>query len=779
MKALQFERNLPRFAAARVAAGIAGSGHGVRVGPLELVEIDQLVLPGPGWVRLRPRLAGICGSDLATLDGQSSRYFEHIVSFPFVPGHEVVADVEGGRLDGRRVVLEPVLGCEARGIEPLCPGCASGHKNACERIAFGHLRPGLQTGYCRDTGGGWSSGLVAHESQLHEVPDDFSDEAAVMVEPAACAVHAACAAEISGGERVVVLGAGTLGLCVVAALRRLCLPGTLVAVAKHPGQRELARDLGADQVVKPGEDKRAARRLSGSLALESDNGSIERLTGGVEVVVDCVGSASSLTESLDIVRPGGRIILVGMPGTVRVDLAPLWQREVELRGAYAYGTEARPEGPVSSFQLAFELVREARLERLVSARYATRELRGRRRPCGCRRQARGGKDRLRPAKAGWQATCRRRGRKSAPGRGQKDHCEKGGKVSPRPGFVLEVDRSTPATLLWHGRASAWRSFPSGAGSSTGPSRCPALRDPDSAIRHALDHPSGTRSPCRSCCFPACGSRSRSTTSRSRSRRCARLTCASASSRPCSTSPPQAGVDDVVLIAALALHRRMTDDELRHALGDASSTRSPPTGCSSSTTPRTPTSIVHLGAHRGGRGRRDQHARAPRATCSSTSTSTSSRWTAGTSPSPPGSPATGASAPPQRRARCKHSRSLHGQAPLRAAHLELADGPADRRVGSEGLPDRDDAQHRHLPGPVRLPAKARVGVEPSRPGELLRASKPPSNARRPGWPEDLPLRQAPARPHLGAGRRGRGGARANARQTSTASSSSPSRARPTS
>jgi threonine dehydrogenase-like Zn-dependent dehydrogenase len=369
MKALQFERNLPRFAAARVASTLVGSGKAVSLGPLQLVEIEPFAIPGPGWVRVRPRLAGICGSDLATLDGRSSRYFEQIVSFPFIPGHEVVCDVESGALEGKRAVIEPVLGCAARAIEPPCPGCATGRKGSCERIAFGHLRPGLQTGYCRDTGGGWSTGLVAHESQLHEVPEDLSDEDAVMVEPAACAVHAACAADIAGGERVMVLGAGTLGLCVIAAMRSLCLPGTLVAVAKHPDQRGLARELGADQVVRPSEHKRAARRLSGSLALETGDGNIERLTGGVDLVVDCVGSAESLQQCLEVVRPGGRVLLVGMPGVVRVDLAPLWQREIELRGAYAYGSEERPEGPRSTFELALELVREARLGRLVSARY--------------------------------------------------------------------------------------------------------------------------------------------------------------------------------------------------------------------------------------------------------------------------------------------------------------------------------------------------------------------------------------------------------------------------
>ena len=112
MKALRFERNIPRYAAA-VAAGRVMPGAGARVGPLRLKDVDPPELPGPDWVRIRPRLAGICGSDLSTIDGTSSRYFEPIVSFPFVPGHEVVADLEGS--DGTdRVVLEPVLGCVAR-----------------------------------------------------------------------------------------------------------------------------------------------------------------------------------------------------------------------------------------------------------------------------------------------------------------------------------------------------------------------------------------------------------------------------------------------------------------------------------------------------------------------------------------------------------------------------------------------------------------------------------------------------------------------------------------
>ncbi len=374
MKSLVVERALHRFAAARVGAALGGTGAALGLGPLRLIEGEPPRPPGEGWRRIRPRLAGICGSDLHTVDGVSSRYFEPIVSFPFVLGHEIVADVLDGPLAGQRAVVEPVLGCRARGIDPPCNACAEGRKGACERIAFGHLAPGLQTGFCRDTGGGWSEQLVAHDSQLHAVPEQMSDEDAVIVEPTACALHAALQAGVVPGETVVVLGAGTIGLLTVAALRAHSLPGTLIAVAKHPVQRAHARELGADVVAKPEELARAVRRATGSLALESPSGAIGRLAGGADVVLDCVGSSSSLAEALSVVRPGGRIVLAGMPATLKVDLAPLWQREITLLGAYAYGREALGSdaaGPGrSTFSLAIELVGRVRLGRLVSARYA-------------------------------------------------------------------------------------------------------------------------------------------------------------------------------------------------------------------------------------------------------------------------------------------------------------------------------------------------------------------------------------------------------------------------
>jgi threonine dehydrogenase-like Zn-dependent dehydrogenase len=372
MKALTVQRSVARFAAARMGSGLrsgggGGGGWAGRFGPLRYGEVDAPQLPGPDWTRVRPLLAGICGSDLATVEGRSSRWFEPIVSFPFVPGHEIV----GLDDDDRRVVVQPVLGCEARGIVPPCPACASGASNRCLNLTGGHLQPGLQTGFCAETGGGWSHGLVAHVSQLHVVPAGWSDEAAVLVEPMACAVHGALSAPGGPladpgepGTEAVVIGAGTLGLGVIAALTlfRPDITAT-IAVAKHPDQRRLAAALGATVVAEPSELRRAVRRRTGSWML--DNG---QLTGGVPVVFDCVGSAGSIADALAVVAPGGTIVLLGMPGHVGVDLTGLWQREVHLVGAYAYGPEPARAGR-HSFDLAMDLIEAADLGRLVSASY--------------------------------------------------------------------------------------------------------------------------------------------------------------------------------------------------------------------------------------------------------------------------------------------------------------------------------------------------------------------------------------------------------------------------
>jgi len=363
-------RSVTRYVAARALGERVPGLLAGPLAPLRLVSREEPARPAEGWARVQPRLSGICGSDLATISGQVSFYFSPLVSMPFVPGHEVVGDLYDDCRDlpaGTRVVLDPVLSCEARGLEP-CPSCAGGSTGRCDRVTVGHLAPGLQTGYCADTGGGWGGTLVAHRSQLHPVPDSLTDCQAVLVEPLACAIHAVLRARPEAGASVLVVGAGTVGALALLALRAFTAAGRVVVVAKHQRQRELARALGATEVVDPAEAVTAVRRATRAYRLNPERGGAY-LLGGVDVALDCVGSKSSLDLALRTTHAGGRVVLAGMPAA-GADLAPVWFRELELTGAYTGGVELTDEGPRSTFDLAIELAADAPLEQMVGGEYA-------------------------------------------------------------------------------------------------------------------------------------------------------------------------------------------------------------------------------------------------------------------------------------------------------------------------------------------------------------------------------------------------------------------------
>jgi threonine dehydrogenase-like Zn-dependent dehydrogenase len=321
----------------------------------------------PGWARVRPRLSGICGSDLATVTGRSSFYFSSLVSMPFVPGHEIVGDLlddvdtPRGRLTaGTRVVLAPVLTCAARGVPP-CAGCSADRPTRCDNVTSGHLAPGLQTGYCADTGGGWSGELRAHGSQLFAVPESMPDEVAVLLEPLACAVHAARRAEVLPGERVLVIGAGAIGLLTLLALRALTPAAEILVAAKHPKQKTMAARFGAGQVLGSGDLVGAVRRTTRAMQLKPERGQ-PYLLGGVDVTLECAGSA--LDTALRVTRAGGRVVLSGLP-TASPDLTPLWFRELSLVGAYAAG----PDDFTAAIDMASGATEGALLREVLGATY--------------------------------------------------------------------------------------------------------------------------------------------------------------------------------------------------------------------------------------------------------------------------------------------------------------------------------------------------------------------------------------------------------------------------
>ncbi|MFQ5494072.1 MAG: zinc-binding dehydrogenase [Phycisphaerae bacterium] len=351
MKALQFRKSVPRYALLKLLGPRVRGLYTSHVSPLALRDVAEPVLPNARWVRIAPRLSGVCGSDLATICAKGSPYLAPITSMPFVMGHELVGDVvEVGSAvtrcrEGDRVVLRPALGCRVRGIDPPCDACVARRDALCRNVGRGDISAGIQTGFCRDTGGAFGESLVAHESQVYSVPGEMDDRTAVLVEPLACALHGALRVTSQPAETVLVIGCGAIGLLAIAALRAVGCRSRLVAAAKYDHQRVHARRLGADVLV-PGGGTVSARYAAWADALGAEvlDPVLGKPTvlGGAAVTIDCVASSQSIDDGLRFTQAGGSLVLLGMPGaSTRVDWTPLWFHELTLHASYAYGAESR------------------------------------------------------------------------------------------------------------------------------------------------------------------------------------------------------------------------------------------------------------------------------------------------------------------------------------------------------------------------------------------------------------------------------------------------------
>ncbi len=296
-----------------------------------VIERGERPRPGPGQARVRSVLVGICGSDLHAVAGRHP-----FVPLPYRPGHEVVGVVEeiggdvhlavsagvAGRFGpgrvrvGDRVVVEPTLNCGD------CKQCRRGVVNLCERLDFFG---------CGHSQGGMAEEFVVRTDRLHVVPPEMSDLQAALVEPLSTPVHAVRLAAGAGAEEeadlsgrsVVVLGAGTIGLLVLAAARWAGAQDVVVTDVL-PAKRERAARLGAATVVDAAAHD-VVDRVRGALGESAD------------VVFDCVGVQATVDQALRMALKGGTVVVVGVPeAPVTLDLAVLQDQQVRLQGSATY-----------------------------------------------------------------------------------------------------------------------------------------------------------------------------------------------------------------------------------------------------------------------------------------------------------------------------------------------------------------------------------------------------------------------------------------------------------
>ena len=336
-------------------------------GPLSTIYLREVPLPtspGPGQVRVRNRLCGICGSDLHLVLGEGDLR----ISLAAIPathnpymGHEIVGEVtEVGpgvtRLKvGDRVVQERGVSCLGLGRQPLCRQCAIGNYCLCEAP--------VEELHDNSVGGGWSEEVVMPEGFLFPVPDELTDEQAVLIEPIGSGLRAACRRTPQPGEKVLIMGQGTQGLGTLLSIRALQPDCHVTVLARFPFQADLSRRYGADEVIMVGADLyQEAARLTGGKVYKGAFGN-RMLLGGFDVVYDCVGIPSTLKDALRLARAGGTVVLVGVfLELMKIDLTPIWYREVDLIGVLAHGDEDWQGERVGTFELIARLMREGKMK---------------------------------------------------------------------------------------------------------------------------------------------------------------------------------------------------------------------------------------------------------------------------------------------------------------------------------------------------------------------------------------------------------------------------------
>jgi threonine dehydrogenase-like Zn-dependent dehydrogenase len=353
MRSIFFQASIPRVATTLALKSIWSGAIYAPTAPVRLAQLPEPELPGPNGIRVRNRACGICASDLhllfvdvdprvapAAIRGADVIYLGHeVVSEVTEVGDQVTTVSTGDRVAMMTRFLNPT--CRSQEFDRHCQHCERGDYALCEQRARGEGVPGV--------GGGWGDGYTCHESEVWKVPDGLTDDQATLVEPLACSVRAVLRRRPEPGDRVLVLGCGTIGLGVVQALQAIAPDVEVFAAARYDHQVEAARRWGAIPVAS--DLFSVAEDVTGAQVQVGEFSNTTTL-GGFDVIYDCVGNDATVSQSVRLARAGGTVVIVGVHlKRIKADLTPIWHQEVDVIGSMAHGMETWNGEAISTFDL--------------------------------------------------------------------------------------------------------------------------------------------------------------------------------------------------------------------------------------------------------------------------------------------------------------------------------------------------------------------------------------------------------------------------------------------
>lgn len=363
MKTIFFEGKISKIALIKVLSKFSKKAYHSSLSPIIYKSFPDPKLPADNWVRVKNIETGICGSDMTfykCAQGPSTAFLPLPCSKITYLGHETVGKiVEVGSTVknfkiGDRVCMNKYMSCcdlKGYGIEEQCEMCKAGKYADCSNY-------GEKEKFDIHVGAGMGDYYLAPESQLMSV-EGLSDDDAVLIEPFAVSLHAVLKRIPKENEKVLVIGAGMIGLNVIQFAKKLQPKCKIYVMEKNPNKFDFAKKLGADEILTGDPYKAVEKATNGKMYVSGNN---KMIMGGFDVIYDCVGKGTLFNDTLRWLRAQGTLVKIGYQMTkTKFDETPIWWQGLNIIGADSHGVEEINGENFSTFEIVKDMMLKKQL----------------------------------------------------------------------------------------------------------------------------------------------------------------------------------------------------------------------------------------------------------------------------------------------------------------------------------------------------------------------------------------------------------------------------------
>ncbi|MEP7134197.1 MAG: zinc-binding dehydrogenase [Chloroflexota bacterium] len=342
MRSIYVDKNIPRVLLTKAITPFWKDFVWTPLSSATAGSLPDQPLPGLRWIRVKNLACGICATDLSLLFMTANPSVAP-AALPglqrFYLGHEAVSavtEVGAGVTNfkvGDRVIMDKHfygVNCLNLELENLCEMCAQQEYNFClNKSDYPYL----------GIGGGFGDSYVTHETGAFLCPPELTLDQAVLVEPFGIGTHTVLRHPPKAGNKVLVIGAGMIGLAVLMAVKAAQPDCEVTILSRYEFQSQMAERLGVKHILRNDEYQGIAKASGGKFFSAPMNKGI--VVGGFDIIYDCVGNSNTLNNCLRWAKANGKVVMVGahMQPMTKVDMTTIWYHQIELVGVVAHGHE--------------------------------------------------------------------------------------------------------------------------------------------------------------------------------------------------------------------------------------------------------------------------------------------------------------------------------------------------------------------------------------------------------------------------------------------------------